>query len=510
MLELATLIAQNARSHAAREGVIVDSQRFTWGEFGRRVAKAGNVLRSSGVGKSDRVVTVLPNCRELLEVYWACPTIGAVLVPLSPLLRDAGLARLIGDAAPACVITNASLHPAVLAAVGSLATDAMPRIVVTDGVVDDAVSYADATASANDRIEPAVCGADDVYNIMYSSGTTGLPKGIVHTHRVRAMYAMMGAPLGIGRESTVVQSGALVFNGAFVMMMPLFLSAGRYVLTRQFDPELLLDLIERERGTHISVVPSQLIALMEAPGFDARRLASLECIMSVGAPLLRSHKDRINELLPGRLCEVYGLTEGFATLLDRSDVRRKPDSVGLPFFFSQMRIVRDDGTDCASGETGEIIGRGCIQMAGYHWRADLTAEVVRDGWLHTGDMGYVDAEGFLYLVDRKKDMIDSGGVKIYPRDVEEVAARHPAVHDVAVFGAPDAKWGETPVAAVLLVAEGAITAEELRDWINERVAAKYQRVSKVVIMNSFPRSVAGKTLKRELREAFWVGAGRRI
>jgi acyl-CoA synthetase (AMP-forming)/AMP-acid ligase II len=510
MLELASLISHNARSHATREGVIVDNERFTWGEFGARVAKAGNVLRSLGVRKADRVVTVLPNCRESLEVYWACPTIGAVLVPLSPLLRDAGLARLIGDAAPTCVITNASLHSGVLSALRELPAAAMPRIVVTDGREEGSVSYADATAAASDRIEPAVCEDEDVYNIMYSSGTTGLPKGIVHTHRVRAMYAMLGAPLGIGRESTVVQSGALVFNGAFVMMMPLFLSAGRYVLARQFDPELLLELIERERGTHISVVPSQLISLLETPGFDVRRLASLECIMSVGAPLLRSYKDRINELLPGRLCEVYGLTEGFATLLDRSDVRRKPDSVGLPFFFSRMRIVREDGTDCAPGETGEIIGRGSIQMTGYHGRADLTAEVIRDGWLHTGDMGYVDDEGFLYLVDRKKDMIDSGGVKIYPRDVEEIAVRHPAVLDVAVFGAPDAKWGETPIAAVLLNSPGAVTAEELRDWINERVAAKYQRVSKVVIMSSFPRSVAGKTLKRELREAFWRDVGRRI
>jgi acyl-CoA synthetase (AMP-forming)/AMP-acid ligase II len=232
--------------------------------------------------------------------------------------------------------------------------------------------------------------------------------------------------------------------------------------------------------------------------------------MSVGAPLLRTYKDRINTLLPGRLCELYGLTEGFATFLDRDDVRRKPDSVGLPCSFSSLRIVREDGSDCEPGEAGEIVGRGPLLMQGYSGRADLTAEAVRDGWLHTGDVGYVDEEGFLYLVDRKKDMIDSGGVKVYPRDVEEIAARHPAVSDVAVFGVPDDKWGETPIAAVLLSAPSAATSQELREWINERVAARYQRVSQVVIMDSFPRSVAGKTLKRELRESYWRSAGRRI
>jgi acyl-CoA synthetase (AMP-forming)/AMP-acid ligase II len=142
-------------------------------------------------------------------------------------------------------------------------------------------------------------------------------------------------------------------------------------------------------------------------------------------------------------------------------------------------------------------------MLGYYKRPDLTAEALRDGWLYTGDMGYVDEDGYLYLVDRKKDMIDSGGVKVYPRDVEEVAVRHPAVREVAVFGVPDAKWGETPVAAVILVGRGAATADELRDWINARVQARYQRVSRVVIHDEFPRSPAGKILKRELRNPYW-------
>jgi acyl-CoA synthetase (AMP-forming)/AMP-acid ligase II len=164
--------------------------------------------------------------------------------------------------------------------------------------------------------------------------------------------------------------------------------------------------------------------------------------------------------------------------------------------------VRDDGTDAPPGEVGEIVGRGPSLMTGYFNRPDLTAQAIRDGWLFTGDMGYVDEEGYLFLVDRKKDMIDSGGVKVYPKDIEEVLTRHPAVREVAVFGVPHEKWGETPVAAVILRERDAVSAEELRDWINARVDARYQRVQAVEIMDDFPRNAAGKTLKREMRDRY--------
>src|SRR5439155_14901380 len=178
--------------------------------------------------------------------------------------------------------------------------------------------------------------------------------------------------------------------------------------------------------------------------------------------------------------------------------------------FSSVRILRDDGSDAEPGEVGEIVGRGPFMMTGYYKRDDLTAQTVRDGWIHSGDMGSVDEEGYLTLVDRKKDMIDSGGVKIYPRDIEEIAVQHAAVHEVAVFGIPHDKWGETPMAAVVLRADANASAEELREWINSRVAARYQRVDRVVIMADFPRNAAGKTLKREMREPYWAGRERKI
>jgi acyl-CoA synthetase (AMP-forming)/AMP-acid ligase II len=253
------------------------------------------------------------------------------------------------------------------------------------------------------------------------------------------------------------------------------------------------------------LVPSQIVAILNARDFDPSRLTSLEMVLSLGAPLHRGDKDRLNDLLPGRFYELYGLTEGFFTVLDRADAVRKAGSVGVPPPFFELRIVDDEGREAPRGAIGEIAGRGPITMPGYYNRAAETARALRDGWLYSGDLGYVDEDGYLYLVDRRKDMIDSGGIKVYPKDIEEIAVQHPAVLEVAVFGIPDEKWGETPVAAVVLRQPGSLTGDELREWINARVAAKYQRLARVIVMDDFPRNAAGKTLKRELRAPFWPG-----
>jgi len=339
---------------------------------------------------------------------------------------------------------------------------------------------------------------------MYTSGTTGMPKGICHTHFIRAMYAaLLSNAWRMAPESVVLHSGAIVFNGAMVTMFPAFMNGATYVLHRAFDAEAFIETVERERVTHTMLVPAQIIAILDARGFDPARLTSLECILSLGAPLHVEHKERLLRLLPDRFYELYGLTEGFVTILDRDDAKRKAGSVGVPPPFFEMRIVGDDGRELAPGGVGEIVGRGPITMPGYLGRPDLTAAALRDGWLYTGDLGYVDEDGFLFLVDRKKDMIDSGGVKVYPKDVEEVAARHPDVREVAVFGIPHAKWGETPVAAVVLKPGAAVSATDLCEWINAHVAARYQRVDRVIVMDDFPRNAAGKTLKREMRAPFW-------
>ncbi len=504
MLQLATLIKHHAQFRPDRVAVVFADEQLTWRQFAARVSRCARLLRSLGIGRGDRVATALTNCRELLEVYWAVPTVGAVLVPLSPLLMGSGLVSLLRDSGAACLVTQQAMLPVVEEACAELPALSSTRVLVVDGAAGSYGDYATQVAALDDRpLEPVLAEQSDLFNIMYTSGTTGLPKGIMHSHFVRSMYCTLFASTWrMSPESVVLHTGAIVFNGAFVTLMPCFYLGGRYVLQRQFDAQEAIEIIARERVTHTMMVPAQIIAVLNAPNFSPEKLASLEMILSLGAPLYQEHKDQLNRLLPDRFYELYGLTEGFWTILDKTQSVRKAGSVGSPPYFFAMRIVRDDGSDAMPGEVGEIVGRGPSQMLGYYGRPDLTAQAIRDGWLYTGDLGYSDDEGYLYLVDRKKDMIDSAGVKIYPRDVEEVVARHPAVREVAVFGVPHEKWGETPVAAVILHAGAALAADELRDWINRNVGARYQRVHAVQLMADFPRNAAGKTLKREMRDAW--------
>jgi long-chain acyl-CoA synthetase len=504
-INIGMILSRHARYRPNHTAVVFKDERLNYMQLNQEVNRTANALLGIGIGKGDKVATLLPNCVELLEMYWAAAKTGAVVVPLSPMLLPKGLKSLLDDSDSKVVVTNSSLAKTV--------DDIRPEL---SGIIDGGYIIVDSSdmprynylpemkLKASDQDPKSIAiNENDPFNIIYSSGTTGLPKGIIHTHYVRLMYALTFPPVfRMTPESVMMHSGSIVFNAAFVTLMPALYMGCTYVLLPAFSPDVFIETVSREKVTHMMIVPAQVIALLSSPKFSLKALRSIEMICNVGAPLLKEHKVELNRRLPGRFYELYGLTEGFVTVLDKYEYSRKPDSVGTTGPLAQIRIVDDSGRDVPTGEIGEIIGRSPMLMPGYYKRTDQTKQAVKDGWLYTGDMGYLDKDGFLYLVDRKKDMIDSGGVKVYPRDIEEVVARHPNVREVAVFGVPDKKWGETPVAAVVLNKPDSITSESLLEWINKNVGAKYQRVSKVVLFEEFPRNIAGKILKRVMRDEY--------
>lgn len=504
------LITHNARVNAESVAVVCDSQRLTWREVDALTNRFANVLRARGLGKGDKVALFMPASAEAWIAFWGSAKAGCVTVPLNVMLDPDSLARLTADSDAVLVVADTGTEERLDALRGRL-----PAVATWLTFGQGAAGWSSARAEMA-AATAAPCGVridpHDIITILYTSGSTGQPKGIEHTHASRMAYPYgFGVGLAVDRYSIAVLGTPPYASGTWITMAPTMQAGGTLVILPAFSAEAFLAAVERERVTHAFLVPTQWIAVLQHERLASFDVSSLRVLVTAGQPMTEKTYLGLEAAFPaGGIYEVYGFTEGFATLRLPGDVARgKRASVGKGVLGDDIRVLGPDGVELASGETGEFVAHALMMMTGYYKNPELTAAVTwvaPDGrtFMRTGDMGHLDADGFVYVSGRLKDMIKSGGINIFAVDIEEVFMRHPEVSECAAIGVPDQKWGETPALVVLLRPGASIDAESLRAWGNERLA-RYQRVSRLLIRDELPRAVYGKVAKAELRQEFGTG-----
>ena len=493
---------------AKKPALICEDQRITWGEFNQRINKVANGLMKRGLQKGDKVSLLTTNRLEVLEILFGVLKAGGVIVPLSAMMPGDSLARMVIDADSRFLFVG----PGQRELIGSYRSEFNNIFEEGFFALGEAVegwnSYESLVDESSDEKPGIKLIYEDPFNIMYTSGTTGVPKGILHTHHNRTQFASTFAiDYRIDSSAINIVTTALYANGTWLTMLPTVFAGGTLVIMTKFDPKDFLELVQKEKCTHTFMVPTQFTVLLEQPDFESYDLSSMRIWNSAGSPLRTQTKAEVIKRFPGELVELWGLTEGVATTLKPEDMEKKMESVGIPLVGWDVRIIDEGGRELPRGEVGEIVAFSSFLMPEYYKLPDKTAEAIwldesEKTYLKTGDMGKLDDDGFLYILDRKKDMIISGGINIFASDIEEVLTRHPAVQDAIVIGIPHPKWGETPIAIVIPRKGALISEEELMEWVNPKLA-KYQRISRVDFRDDFPRNALGKVLKRKLRAPYW-------
>jgi len=492
---IADLVREHARNRPTQRALVQGDRSVTWAQVDAMVDRVAASLQRDGVKPRESIAICSANSLEYVAVFLGALRAGVATAPLAIQSSPEQLAGMLADSGARHFFVDRGV-PDFKSAARRIYLDASAQ-----------PSFEQWLAPAGSRPKPVTVQPDWPFNIIYSSGTTGTPKGIVQPHGMRWQHVSRAENYGYGPDSVTLIATSLCSNTTLVCFFPTIAKGGCVVLAPpKFDAATYLALAEEVRATHTMLVPVQYQRIMALPEFDGYDLESFHMKFCTSAPFHADLKADILQRWTGGLVEFYGMTEGGGScMLEAHNFPHKLHTVGKPAEGHDMRVIDEDERELPAGEIGEVVGRSASMMVGYHNQPGKTREAEwydaqGNRFIRTGDVGRFDEDGFLTLMDRRKDMVISGGFNIYPSDLEAVLRKHEGVADAAVVGVPSKEWGETPVAFVV-PRDGAPAAEELRAWVNAQVG-KTQRLADVRYVDELPRSEIGKVLKRQLREAY--------
>ena len=496
-MNVSQLLERNARKYPLSEAVVGMGKRITYGEMDRLANAMANGLKEKGIGQGDKVVLFMPNVPEFVVAYFAVQRLKAVIVPINAKLTQNEISYILDHSDAKALIA----HELLFEAVKNLESDLL--LIKTGKAAEGWGTFGDFITENGGKPLSSDAKEDDPSTILYTSGTTGQPKGVLFSHRnILTVAQMICVEMEMKSESRLLHMMPLSHSAP----LHLFLAAGmivgaKHVLVPTFTPDLLLDTVEKEQTTHFFGAPVAYLMTAKHPEVGSRDLSSMKWWIYGSAPLSAGEVKFVQETFKtDNLVCVYGLTEAgpSGTLMTGPEHAEKAGSVGKrAALHTEIRIVNDEGEDAAPGEVGEILLRGEGNMLGYYKNEEATKATFMGDWLKTGDLAKFDEEGYIWIVDRKKDLIISGGTNIYPKEIEEVLLSHPDIHETAVIGVPHEEWGETVKA--YFAAARTVDPAELKPFIGEKLASfKVPRLFEQV--EALPRNASGKILKQPLRE----------